>query len=380
MLTVHNSAYHDPPMPRPTVLFYVSSHGYGHARRSAEVIRALRRRIPGVAVHVRTGARAEIFDGLVDSPATPSRIDVPIVEHDALAIDWPRTLNTTAECLERMEQAVHDEAAAVRHLAPTLLVADVPFMAGDVAEVLSVPCVAVSNFTWDWIYEPHAGLYPQGEAVLRGARESYGKMRALLQLPFGHDAPAFREVVPVPLIARRSRHDPAYVLARLGLDARDDRPRALVAMRGGVAADTLVRAAENTPGFLFLTPQPLPEGPGKPPANLRRVNVGKGLDFSDLLAVSDVVLSKLGYGTIADCIAAGTRLLWPHRDGFREDEITEAQAPRYLRMAELPRTEFFAGAWRQWLERLTAMPRPAETLRDDGAAVCADILATRFLP
>jgi predicted glycosyltransferase len=52
--------------------------------------------------------------------------------------------------------------------------------------------------------------------------------------------------------------------------------------------------------------------PAEPFQGLR---LGSSLDFSDLLVVSDVVVSKLGCGTIAECIAAGTRLVWPPRRG-----------------------------------------------------------------
>ena len=365
-------------MPRPTVLFYVSGHGYGHARRTAEVMRALRRRLPDVSMHARTGAPEDAFAGLLAAPVNASLIDTPVFEHDVLSIDWPRTLAATAERLRQRNHLVGAEADAVRHLRPSLIVADAPFLAGDVAEALGVQCVAVTNFTWDWIYEPHAGLHPQGDWIVGTAREAYGKMRALLQLPFGHEAPAFRQVVPLPLVARRSSLDPADVLARLGLDPADGRPRVFVAMRGGVSPESVSRAATDARDFLFLTPATAPDPPRGMPANVRAVPAGD-IDFSDLLAVADVVLSKLGYGTIADAIAAGSRLLWPRRAGFREDEVTEAEAPRYLRMAELPGDDFRAGRWRASLEKIMTLPAPAERMPVNGAAACAEVLAAHLM-
>ena len=90
-----------------------------------------------------------------------------------------------------------------------------------------------------------------------------------------------------------------------------------------------------------------------------------------------MVVSKLGYGMIADCIAAGTRLAWPRREGFREDEVTEREAPRYLRMAEVPREEFRAGEWTPALNRTMALPPPTEQMPLDGAAACARIIVTQ---
>ena len=342
-----------------SVLYYVSGHGYGHARRSAEIIRALRAAAPDVNVYVRSSAAARVFDGLAAGQVMPGLIDVPVMEHDALSIDWPATLGAAADVLRGRRALVAREVEAVRELDPSLVVADVPFLAGHVATSLGVPCVAVSNFTWDWIFEPHRNSHPDGASVVRGIRSSYGQMAALLQLPFGHDADAFGQVIPVPLVARRSTLGRDEVLRRLGQGSSDRRPRALVALRGGVAPATLERAVASAPDFHFLRVRP----------------EEFGLDFSDLMAASDVVISKLGYGTVADAIANGTRLVWPPRGGFREDEVTEAEAPRYLRMQRMPPESFHRGEWRKSLESAMALPAPTERMPLDGAAACARFIA-----
>ena len=358
-----------------SLVYHDSGHGYGHARRSAEVVRALREVAPDANVYVRTSAPADMFAGLAAGPVRPHEIDAPVVERDALSIDWQATLAGASDLLRRRRAVVAREADAVREIGPSLIVADAPFLAGEVAAALEVPCVVVSNFTWDWIFEPHRGRHPDGAAVVRGARASYGKMAALLQLPFGHDTDAFPQVVPVPLVARVPTRDPADVARQLGLDPADRRPRVLIGMRGGVPAEVLRRAAARATDFLFLRLDRGDAPPGEAPANLRGVRLAPGLDFSDLLTVSDMVVSKLGYGMIADGIAAGTRLVWPRREGFREDEVTEREAPRYLRMVEMQHASFREGVWGPTLERAMALTSPPEHMPLDGAAACARFIA-----
>jgi L-arabinokinase len=342
-----------------SVLYYVSGHGYGHARRSAEVIRALRAAAPDVNMYVRTSAPPSIFRGLTAAPVMPGEIDAPVVEHDSLSIDWAATLAGTADLLRRRRSAVAREVHAVEGLGPSLLVADVPFLAADVAAALGVPCVGLSNFTWDWIFAPHRAAHPDAAAVVRGVRASYGRMAALLRLPFGHETDVFPQVIPVPLVARRGTADPEDVLRRLGVDPSDRRPRVLVGMRGGIDPQTLERAKASAPGFCFLRADP----------------EDFGLDFSDLMAASDVVVSKLGYGTIADAIANGTRLVWPPRSGFREDDVTAAEAPRFLRMRGMSPEQLHAGEWRESLERALELPPPPQRMPTDGAAACAAVLS-----
>ena len=68
--------------------------------------------------------------------------------------------------------------------------------------------------------------------------------------------------------------------------------------------------------------------------------MGPELSFADLLAASDVVISKLGYGMVAACVANGTSLLFPTRSGFREDIALRQGAQRYLRSYEISAERF----------------------------------------
>ena len=296
------------------ILLYVSGHGFGHARRVTQVIGAMGRVAPDVEVFVRTSAPATIFEPLPPGHIEPSAIDAGMTERDPLTIDGPGTLRRLSDLLARRDAILTDELSAVRRLAPALIVADIPFIAGDVAASAGLPCVGMSNFTWDWICDPLLNrdpLYPEVRAQMAAG---YAKMRSILQLPFGGVSEAFRERIAVPLVAGRSTRDPYAVRGQLGIPSRDDRRIALVALRGGVPDDALraAAAADASPDWLFLTTQPVRS---QLPGNVRTVAVGHDLDFSDLVAISDVVLSKLGYGIVSDCIAAGKALLWPRRHG-----------------------------------------------------------------
>ena len=283
-----------------------------------------------------------------------------MAEDDALTINAGQSLHKLKALVARREAVVAEEVAALRAVGPELIVSDVPFLAGDVADAAGVPCVAVSNFSWDWIYEPLfagdarlAGRYAQLSPVVRGG---YARISAALQLPFGGLGDAFRKVFPVPLVAGRGTRKKSEVLAAAGLDADDPRPRVLVGMRGGLPEATVAVAAADSPDFLLIVPGDAPGGAapggaapggaapgGAPQPNLVRVATGPGLDFTDLVSVCDVVVSKLGYGTVAECIAGGARMLWPRRSGFREDDVMTAELPRYLPAREIPREDFAPG-------------------------------------
>ena len=356
-----------------TIVYYVSGHGFGHARRTAPVLRAIVAADPAVRIVVRTAAPAAMFDGIANVRITaPAQdFDPGAVERDALTVDPAASLARLAGVVSRKDEIVAAEAAFVRGCGAQLIAADIPFLAGDVAEAAGIPAVAVGNFTWDWIYEAYAP--PRTRGLVAAVRASYGKMRTLYQLPLGHRVTSFREVVPVPLLAERARGDRAATLARLGVEGADPRRRVLVAMRGGVEVGVLRRAAEASPEILFFTGQPLPDAP----ANLRALP-GDGLDFTDALAACDAAVAKLGYGIVSDCIANGVGLLHPPRTGFREDEISLREGPRYLRMRGIRREDFEAGNWRNDLIALLDQAAPREWMSPNGGIVIAERIVERL--
>jgi hypothetical protein len=363
-----------------TLLYYITGHGFGHARRSAEVIRLLLGRVPGLTVHIRTTAASHIF---ADLPAGrvylhEAGLDPGAVELNPLAVDVSETIERLRLSLKSRDDLVARELEFIRRFWVDHIVADIPFIAGDVAEAADVPCIAVSNFTWDWIYQAYppieAGQGGQPE-LIREVQSSYAKMQAILKLPFGGSVEMFREVINVPLIASRSRRTVDEILVALAIERSDARPRVLVGMRGGVSAEALATAARQSPGCLFMCPQDMAE---TLPANVLTVNLGSHLSFADLLSVSHVVVSKLGYGIISDCIAQQAALLWPARSGFREDDVVRQEVPRYLKMQEISHADFFAGRWERSLSSLLRMPKPLDTADTNGAAVCAGLLADRF--
>ena len=361
-----------------TIIYYVSGHGFGHARRTAEILRTLTARDAGLRVSVRTAAPSFIFRNIANvSVEPPTRgFDPGAVERDPLCIDPRRTLENLASTLRAREAIVEAEAEYVRSKAASLIVADLPFLAGDVAQAAGIPCVGVGNFTWDWIFEPFAAT-ESDRAMIREVRESYRKFEELLHLPLGHEVSCFNRVTEVPLVASRSRREGTDILRRLRISPDDTRPRVLIAMRGGLEQQTIFHAARQSRDMLFILPMPVIGA--EAPENVIAVDANAGdLDFTDLLSVSSAVVSKVGYGILADSIAAGAALLYPGRKGFREDEVSLRECPRYLRMRELPREDFAAGRWHTHLCALLAQAPPRQTLPINGDEAVATALLDRL--
>src|SRR2546421_2604189 len=356
----------------PAIAHYITGHGFGHARRSVEVVRQLRTLRPDLNVFFRTTANAGIFEELGKTNMHLERVELDpgAIEKDLFTIDHAATAEAVRSAIARRSQLIATEVPFLKQNEIRLILADIPFLAGDIAAVARIPIIGITNFTWDWIYEPYFGDNPD---LLREIEKSYSNIPTLLKIPFGGRTNWFKEVIDIPVIASTSRRSAEGVLRSLQLDA--DRPRVLISLRGGISPEALVKAAVASPDYVFLSTTPVSAGA---PKNLLHFPLSQSLTFSDLLAASSIVLSKLGYGIVADCLAARKPLLWPRRSGFREDDLTLAEASPYLPMHEISHADLFAGNWKSYLDQLWQMPMPARRLRTDGASIAAQLISSRL--
>jgi L-arabinokinase len=95
--------------------------------------------------------------------------------------------------------------------------------------------------------------------------------------------------------------------------------------------------------------------------------VDSGFRYEDVVAAVDAVVTKPGYGIIAECISTSTAMLYTSRGDFREYDLLVREMPRYLRARFIDQGELFAGRWREALAGLLDQPPPPETLAVDGA-------------
>jgi L-arabinokinase len=97
-----------------------------------------------------------------------------------------------------------------------------------------------------------------------------------------------------------------------------------------------------------------------------------GIRYEDLVRAAAVVVTKPGYGIIAECVANDTALLYTSRGHFVEYDVLVAAMPRYLRTRFIEQEDLYAGAWGPHLDALLAQPAPPERPAVDGADVAAD--------
>lgn len=343
-----------------SIVFYVSGHGFGHASRDIELMRTLLARRPDARIVVRTAVAARWFTDLTASYGVelrPGEVDTGIVQIDSLRFDEEETARHAARFYADFEQRIDREAAEIRSVGADLVVGDIPPLAFAAAARAGVPSVAVSNFTWDWIY----GIYPAFERlapeVLPAIRRAYATTTHALRLPMYGGFETMAAVTRnIPFIARRSMRDPLETRRALGIVP--GRPAVLPSF-GAYGVELPIDLLARSRRFELIDP----DRPWR-----------DGFHYEDLVAAADIVVSKPGYGIVSECVANGTALLYTSRGRFAEYDVFVAEMPRVLRCRYLSQEDLLAGRWDDAVDALVEQPAPPEQPRVDGASVAADFI------
>ena len=337
-----------------SIIYYISGHGMGHAIRATTMVHAFQRLWPDLDVVIRTSAPERIFTANMDGgyrfmPFDPdNRLDLGLIQIDSLRIDFKASLEVLSNLLDRADDLIRREAALIREIRPQAVVCDMPFLAVAAAGQAGVPVVAAGNFSWDWIYRAYQDLDPEWGLAADKIREYYAAADILIQFPMAPDmSDTFRNIVQVGLTGRKANQPPHTVRSRLGIPP--DRQMVLLTFSDlNLPPDVLQRMAEGNPGTAFVYSSPLGlDHPGFYFADDTRVW------YPDLVGAADLVMTKPGYGIVADCLTNNTPMVYTDRGNFPEYPLLVEAVESYLPHGYIDSRDFYAGRPGNRLPELT---------------------------
>lgn len=345
-----------------TVVFYISGHGFGHASRTIEVVNALLTQRDNLRIIVRTSADKWLFDRTVRAPRPDVfehdhvEVDTGVVQIDSLHLDQVATIRDAREFMRSLDRRIGREVRFLKEQHATLVVADVPPLAIAAASAAGLPSVVLGNFTWDWIY----AAYPESGDVVAACGAAYSRAGVALRLPMHGGFATIPQIVDLPFVARRSRRDPEQTRAAMGFPAAG---RLVLVSFGGYGIRRIDEAAvKRLDDYVVLMSGVNFE---------EQAMYAAGLRYEDIVRAVDVVVSKPGYGIIAECIANDAALLYTSRGHFVEYDVLISAMPKFLRTAYIEHDDLFAGRWQTHLDNLMAAPAPTEKPAVNGAEVAA---------
>lgn len=288
-----------------------------------------------------------------------------VVQPNSLRMDVEATFRACRQLHDRMPNLVEQEVKFIKQQKIDLVVGDIPPVCFEIAARANIPSVAMTNFTWDVIYRAYADKYPGFVPLINDMTCFYSKATLALALPYPCDMSMFPRRKAIPWVTRVSALSRNSARAAFGLP--QDRTVVLLSF-GGLGLDDLPwRALDEMTDFFFVTTAAAGESRGS-----LLILDGAQRHYEDLLRAVDVIVTKPGYGIVADVLAQRLPVLYTERGEFSEYPFL-VQALNDLATAEfIPQDELLSGNVRPYLLRLLAKQQPWPAVQLNGAGVAAE--------
>lgn len=357
----------------PLIWCSISGHGFGHAAQVVPALNELGRLVPSLNVILRTTVPAWFFQNQLQVPWDISACeqDIGCVQQGPLHIDLSETWADHGRFHQNWRDRVSEEAAAIKNHSPHVVISDIAYLAIEAGARANIPVVGLSSICWDQVLiHLHNEMPPESAPVIQQIQHAYSLADLMIRVAPGIPMPAFRRTIDVGPIVAPVEPDCRGIRDALQASAEE---RIVVIAFGGIPLTSLPwNQIDTMSGYRFIVPGPVPP-------RTQRVVSSETLPFRfrTIMASSDIVITKPGYGTIVEAVASGTRVIYVRRYNFVDEDSLVTYLHRYGRGLELSVEDFLNGRWEQPLETAMTMPAfqpsvPAAT----GATEAADILKT----
>jgi hypothetical protein len=358
---------------------YVTSHGFGHLNRTAAVLN----RVPAL-VPVTIRSHPNLFDHWRERLRRPAELEAHVSDvgavnppGDSNATDGPATLELAARFHAKAMARLDEEARRLEDQGTAAVLCDAPAVPLLAARRAGVPGFLMANFTWADIYAPYARA-AGGEALRLVAHLRWAYRQASLTFRV---EPALRmswlsPVMSAGMVVNPGRDRRAELCRLLGLKKPCKLVYFYVGRYGQSDLDWSRLERFAVMGIHFLSYHPAPVNA------LRNLHVVPSADWPgcDLIASSDAIIAKAGYGTACEAMASGTPMLYPPRRGFSEFRALDRTLRAWRGGFPISSREFRALRLEHALERALHTDPGPPPLATGGATRIARHLTTQCRP
>ena len=337
------------------ILVDISSHGFGHVSQAAPVINALLGSFTGLELTVRSKVPAKLLQSRIDHPfeLVPESSDFGIRMKNAIDIDAAATAASYAAFHGEWESRVDIEAAWLKAASFDLVLSNVSYLPLKAASLAGISAVALCSLNWADLYRHYCFGFPGSEAVHREILDAYSSTAAFLRLEPCMPMTDLEGIArPVGPVAKTGRNRAEEIRNRLGLKVGE---RIGLVSMGGMPYSIPFGNWPRFENMHWLVPGDIARSDMTSFESL-------DMPFSDLIASSDVMVVKPGYGSFVEAAVSGVAVLYVSRKDWPEEPFLTDWLKSHARCLEVDREMLEKGEIADALDRLLAMPKKARPL------------------
>ena len=351
----------------PHLVVSISGHGFGHVAQTAPILNLLHERMPHLRLTVRSAVPPEHLRSRIHAPFEhlQSHGDIGMVMSSALDVRPQDSRAAYRAFHADWDARVADEARLLRDLGADAVFSNVGYLPLAGAQRLGIPNAALCSLNWFDIYRHFFGK----DVVAEQIHTCYAKADAFLRATPGMAMESLPNLVPIAPIAAVGHNRRDELDRRLRLS--EEEKLVLVSM-GGIASRLPMERWPRIDRVRWLVQSSWQvEHPDA--VVLESLPMG----FDDLLASSDVLLCKPGYGSFVEAACSDTPVLYVSRADWPESPALTDWLHRHGVCREISRDQLESGNIAHELSGLWTALRPALPA-PDGAAEVADWLTEKF--
>ena len=335
------------------------------------MLNALRAKLPELQLTIRCGLPRERLALRIEGnfEHIPSASDFGLTMKSALDVDRAASLARYRALHAEWDMHVKDYAHLLAQHQPDWVLSNISYLALAAAARARVPATAMCSLNWAEIFYPYYAEVSDALPIRLQMLAAYNSAKAFLRITPGMDMPGLNNLLPIGPIARQGQNRRAALRRALGVD---DSVRVVLVAMGGIGLRLSPLTWPRVSDVKWVVPQN---------AGLQRSDVipleSIDMDFCDLIASCDCVLSKSGYGTFVEATAAGTPLLYVARPDWPEEPCLVAWLQQHNRVLGISREQFEQGDFGESILNLASGQRH-QPFTPTGVEQAVDHLLTRL--
>lgn len=360
-----------------TLWVAISHHGFGHLGQMAPVLNLLVHQHVEFVIVIQSGHSRTLLERFLKFPFVHivQAADQPILMKNAITLDVPATVAALQAYHARSTEEIAFLTTQMQQHQITLVISNIGYFPLVAADALNLPSMAFCSLNWADILSAYAHLSADLPPLIAVIKDCYAAADVFLAPQPAMPMPAMQDVVSVGPVARGGR---SHVLAQL-LGHPAATRYGLISL-GGISYPLHYQDWPSVDGWVWIAtgvenPRPdlidlqeLTAPPdskqliSKQPTAKQLISNQLPLEFTDVLASVDVLITKPGYGNITEAGCAGIPVACLPRPDWPETPALLNWLQQKVPVLMIEETALMSGqclpACAHWREGLAITPQP----------------------
>jgi len=356
----------------PHLLVYISGHGFGHLAQVAPVLNYLLLQLPDLRLTVCSKVSSGLLQSRIQGAFTQidEAADFGMVMASALDVLPEPSMVAYREFHSDWSLRVAHEAQRITQLAPDFVLTNVAYLPLSAAQQAGVSCAAMCSLNWADIFAAYCATEPGAAEILQQIRQAYAAADNFIRITPAMPMQDLANGYGIGPIARIGQNRRTQINARYGLNESD---KLILVSMGGIATRLPLERWARIPNVRWIVQADWDVS--HPDAVILE---SLEMDFIDVLASSDILLCKPGYGSFAEAACNSIPVLYVTREDWPEEPYLITWLESHGLCRKVSRAQSDTGLFHDAIQALLALPKPLP-VQPSGIAQATDYLIQRLL-